>query len=247
MIPGLGSALISGGSQLGSSLFGFLQQASANRAQKELAKYSYDQQRAMIREQNLYNSPAQQMARFKEAGLNPHLIYGQGTPGNQAQIAKYQAPRIDPYKPNFDLAPAVNAYNQTRITKAQINNLDADVLKKNEETKGIGLSNLRKILDNKQFEKLMPGVLEKQQLDLQNLDEMNKKIVAERKLAEIGEKLQTLKRDHQAIINDLADKGIFPGDALPWRLLVRMGDKASKEFMKVWEELSKPKEYKLNL
>lgn len=28
-----------------------------------------------------YNSPAAQMARFKEAGLNPNLMYGQGTPG----------------------------------------------------------------------------------------------------------------------------------------------------------------------
>lgn len=32
--------------------------------------------------QNEYNSPKNQMARFKEAGLNPNLIYGQGTPGN---------------------------------------------------------------------------------------------------------------------------------------------------------------------
>lgn len=28
--------------------------------------------------QNAYNSPMAQMARFKDAGLNPHLIYGQG-------------------------------------------------------------------------------------------------------------------------------------------------------------------------
>ena len=33
---------------------------------------------------NAYNSPAMQMQRFKEAGLNPHLIYGQGTPGNSS-------------------------------------------------------------------------------------------------------------------------------------------------------------------
>lgn len=29
-----------------------------------------------------YNSPEAQMKRFKDAGLNPNLIYGQGTPGN---------------------------------------------------------------------------------------------------------------------------------------------------------------------
>lgn len=32
--------------------------------------------------QNAYNSPKAQMERFKEAGLNPNLMYGQGTPGN---------------------------------------------------------------------------------------------------------------------------------------------------------------------
>lgn len=32
--------------------------------------------------QNWYNSPEMQMNRFRQAGLNPHLIYGQGTPGN---------------------------------------------------------------------------------------------------------------------------------------------------------------------
>lgn len=32
--------------------------------------------------QQAYNSPAEQMKRFKEAGLNPNLIYGQGNPGN---------------------------------------------------------------------------------------------------------------------------------------------------------------------
>ena len=31
---------------------------------------------------NAYNTPQMQMERFKAAGLNPHLIYGQGSPGN---------------------------------------------------------------------------------------------------------------------------------------------------------------------
>lgn len=41
---------------------------------------------------NQYNAPAQQMARFKEAGLNPHLIYGKGTAGagQQTTTPQYQ-------------------------------------------------------------------------------------------------------------------------------------------------------------
>lgn len=37
--------------------------------------------------ENKYNSPQSQMARYSKAGLNPHLIYGQGTPGNAGDLA----------------------------------------------------------------------------------------------------------------------------------------------------------------
>lgn len=40
----------------------------------------------MWNRQNTYNSPEQQMARFKSAGLNPNLIYGQGSPGNAGAL-----------------------------------------------------------------------------------------------------------------------------------------------------------------
>lgn len=40
--------------------------------------------RREARAMNRYNSPKAQMARFREAGLSPYLIYGQGTPGNMS-------------------------------------------------------------------------------------------------------------------------------------------------------------------
>jgi len=43
---------------------------------------------------NAYNTPAAQMARYKAGGLNPLLVYGQGTPGNQPAPAQYDAPQI---------------------------------------------------------------------------------------------------------------------------------------------------------
>lgn len=61
----------------------------AKKQQKRANQFSLEQQD----KQNAYNSASAQMARFKEAGLNPNLIYGQvnNTPsvGADYQLAKY--------------------------------------------------------------------------------------------------------------------------------------------------------------
>lgn len=62
---------------------------AANRAAAELA---YQRSVEMWNLQNAYNSPAAQMERFKAAGLNPHLIYGQGNSGNAGTPPAYQPP-----------------------------------------------------------------------------------------------------------------------------------------------------------
>lgn len=64
-----------------------------NAAEQEKA---WQRQLDLIREQNQYNSPVEQMKRYSEAGLNPLLLYGQISPGQQSAIAQYQANRVDP-------------------------------------------------------------------------------------------------------------------------------------------------------
>lgn len=59
-------------------------------AQKSEAELAYQRSMQMWNEQNLYNSPAAQMARFKAGGLNPNLIYGQGSAGNASAPPSYQ-------------------------------------------------------------------------------------------------------------------------------------------------------------
>ena len=70
--------LISGAASLGSA---FIQNYGAKRNQDRM---------------NSYNSPQSQMSRYGAAGLNPNLVYGQGTPGNQPSPVPYQAPSVDP-------------------------------------------------------------------------------------------------------------------------------------------------------
>lgn len=64
---------------------------AANKAEAELA---YQRSLDMWNMQNAYNSPQAQMQRFQAAGLNPHLIYGQGNAGNASGAPQYQRPDI---------------------------------------------------------------------------------------------------------------------------------------------------------
>lgn len=50
-------------------------------------RYTQHQQLKAIDKQNAYNSPVEQMKRFKAAGLNTALLYGQVADGNQSQPA----------------------------------------------------------------------------------------------------------------------------------------------------------------
>lgn len=63
-------------------------------AQKEMADLAYQREVEMWNMMNAYNTPQAQMNRFKEAGLNPHLIYGQGNAGSATSMPHYNAPNL---------------------------------------------------------------------------------------------------------------------------------------------------------
>ena len=60
-----------------------------------LSEYEFGNNKAMWQLMNEYNSPKAQMQRFKEAGLNPMLIYQQGNPGNASSPVQYNKPNIE--------------------------------------------------------------------------------------------------------------------------------------------------------
>lgn len=59
-------------------------------AQKAEAELAYQRSVDMWHMQNAYNSPEAQMQRFTAAGLNPQLIYQQGSSGLASSPAQYQ-------------------------------------------------------------------------------------------------------------------------------------------------------------
>lgn len=113
-------------------------------AQKELAEYSYSKDLEMWERANAYNSPEAQMARLKEAGLNPNLVYGSGqVAGNTAgQLPRYQAPNVQyNYKAPMDLGRLLGLYQDVQMKGAQIANIQADTQRKETENRfGIGQS-----------------------------------------------------------------------------------------------------------
>lgn len=136
-----------------------------NKANRELAEYQYEQEKQMVAEQNSYNSPTQQMARYSEAGLNPNLIYGNGvsSAGNQSTIAKYQAPRmVAPDIGNL----AANAMNLVLagLTAKKINE---DVINRQEDnvTKRLHNTYEQAIMQSKINQMLTKDKVLQQQLD----------------------------------------------------------------------------------
>lgn len=60
-----------------------LDAAATARLNKKQRQFAID----MWNMQNAYNTPQMQMQRFKDAGLNPNLIYGQGNSGNAGAVS----------------------------------------------------------------------------------------------------------------------------------------------------------------
>lgn len=75
--------------------------------------------------QNEYNSPANQMKRYQEAGLNPNLIYGQTNMADAVRTSSVQAynPKQSPLRYETDFM----SYFDAEIKQAQTDNVKAAV------------------------------------------------------------------------------------------------------------------------
>lgn len=113
-------------------------------ANRHMAEYAYSRDVEMMNKQNEYNrqmwqmsneynAPAAQMARLKQAGLSPNLVYGGGgAPGNtqgpppRSEMARYAAPSAQyNYAPVVDLPSMLSLYQDFSVKQAQVDNLKA--------------------------------------------------------------------------------------------------------------------------
>lgn len=147
---------------------------------RKFAREMYDRQRqdALIdwQTQNAYNSPKAQMERFKEAGLNPHLIYGQtneapAVRSSSSSSSQGTAPSFEPmskigqaYDVQMRSAQIDQTKEATENLKKQREVMNADILAK---LKSVGFTDARiaEIMQNMEQRKtLFPHQLESARL-----------------------------------------------------------------------------------
>lgn len=102
------------GMNIGGGLFGAHQQSRYNR-RYAAEQHGYNME--LMRYQNEYNSPSSQMQRFRDAGLNPNLMYGQGSSGNMESAPRY--PDIKPGDYQSALSGVGTQVQQARLMSAQ--------------------------------------------------------------------------------------------------------------------------------
>lgn len=111
-----------------------------NENQLELAKRQNEYNVQMWNMENEYNTPAKQMERYREAGLNPALMYQQGNPGNASTPApavspdmkmttayrQSVAPKLEQFRAGLEsLAGIAEAIERVRNLRSKTAGLDA--------------------------------------------------------------------------------------------------------------------------
>jgi hypothetical protein len=142
----LAAPLITAGASLLGNLFNIGSQNRTNQRQQSVNEQMYNRQRADAladwNMQNAYNSPSQQMQRFKEAGLNPNLIYGQMTNSpvvrsTDQKAPDFVAPKIDTNIPGNPLSQYYDIQSRQLGLKQQ----EAAILLANEDIRNKRLKN----------------------------------------------------------------------------------------------------------
>jgi hypothetical protein len=141
--------LIAAGASLAGSAINAGSQSRTNQSQLSYSREMYDKQRADAladwNRQNQYNSPKEQMMRFKEAGLNPNLIYGQMTQSPVVRSSSVEG--YSPRAPQVDLgnAAAMGLQGLSTYQDTQLKNVQTDLVK--EQIKNASTDNMLKQLD----------------------------------------------------------------------------------------------------
>lgn len=199
---------------------GVAQTASTGKLNKKNRQWQED----MWNKTNEYNTPQQQMQRFKAAGLNPHLIYGQGNSGNSSMPP---APKTE--SPDYSkFADAAQGYVTNRLQRDQITMqqkvAEAEIRNKDASTSNLNAQEENTRQDVAQKARLNPGAVTAQELGNQTAttniakiaqeidkiaqDMKNNKNLSEAQIAKINAEIPKLKQEMQATAVDIRLKNL---------------------------------------
>lgn len=132
---------------IGGSIASIINTNKSIKANKAMAEYSYSKDLEMWNRQNAYNTPQAQMQRFKDAQLNPNLMYGQGSSGNASSMPKYQAPKLDYNYESPKLGNALAYYQDAKLKQAQIDSVETQTKRTDQLTTNAMIDETLKNLD----------------------------------------------------------------------------------------------------
>ena len=95
--------------------------------QKDINQQNIDEQWKMWNATNEYNSPVAQMARYREAGLNPNLIYGQSNTAQSMNVGTASAPQVQSKTVDYNqMASIASSYLSLLSQKKSIEKQDIE-------------------------------------------------------------------------------------------------------------------------
>lgn len=219
----------------GSIIGGIAGPIITNAANRKAATRQHERNKEYWNLQNDYNHPSAQMARLRQAGLNPNLIYG--TPsaaavGNADKISPNSLQKVEPM--NIRLGEAASKYVQIKNTEQQTDNLrkqrnvmDADIQLK----KASALNQLNNAgntsYKTKREKDLHSGNLEALEQEIRNrtikadtAEGVKPHVIAK---AEADFRKANSDAELSRLFVEMRDNGIEPGDP-PWlRIFSKVG------------------------
>jgi len=130
----IGGAGLGAGLSLVGDIVSAVSQGHQNKMARQFALDMYNRQRADSLSdwamQNDYNSPVKLMARYRDAGLNPNLIYGNGTNAEASMPRASSAPAYSPHPLDLKglgsgVGNAVSQIYDIKLKEAQTDNVRA--------------------------------------------------------------------------------------------------------------------------
>lgn len=160
-LPAIVAPLIGAGASILGNAVGAVSQGNMNRKNRAFAKEMYGLQRADSladwEMQNSYNSPKEQMARLREAKLNPNLVYGHGADATSGPVRSSSAsvPEGRAYIPDFSgVSDSMLSYYDIKMKNAQMDNLaqQRDVMQADAALKAAQTVNTLSAAEGTQFD-----------------------------------------------------------------------------------------------